>query len=82
MGYSPWGHKESDTTEQLTLGLLTCTQGVQEALHLAIQTGVSSAKGLCRLLSLAGHVQKGCTRHLNSRRLRWARCRDAALNTA
>ena len=22
MGYSPWGHKESDTTEQLTLTLL------------------------------------------------------------
>ena len=22
MGYSPWGHKESDTTEQLTLSLL------------------------------------------------------------
>ena len=22
-GYSPWGHKESDTTEQLTLSLLT-----------------------------------------------------------
>ena len=20
MGYSPWGHKDSDTTEQLTLG--------------------------------------------------------------
>ena len=22
MGYSPWGHKDSDTTEQLTLSLL------------------------------------------------------------
>ena len=22
MGYSPWGHKESDTNEQLTLSLL------------------------------------------------------------
>ena len=22
MGYSPWGHRESDTTEQLTLSLL------------------------------------------------------------
>ena len=29
VGYSPWGHKESDTTEQLTLEastLLTCNQ--------------------------------------------------------
>ena len=26
-GYSPWGHKESDTTEQLTLSLShTCVQ--------------------------------------------------------
>ena len=23
-GYNPWGHKESDTTEQLTLLLLLC----------------------------------------------------------
>ena len=23
MGYSPWGHKESDTTEQLILSLIT-----------------------------------------------------------
>ena len=23
MDYSPWGHKESDTTEQLTLSLFT-----------------------------------------------------------
>ena len=23
MGYSPWGHKELDTTEQLTLSLVT-----------------------------------------------------------
>ena len=27
MGYSPWGHKESDTTEQLTLSPSTCKQG-------------------------------------------------------
>ena len=27
MGYSPWGCKESDKTEQLTLSLLTQTTG-------------------------------------------------------
>ena len=27
VGYSPWVHKESDMTEQLTLWLLTCSQG-------------------------------------------------------
>ena len=27
VGYSPWGHKESDTTEQLTLSPSTCKQG-------------------------------------------------------
>ena len=26
VGYSPWGHKESDTTEQLTLSLFTFTE--------------------------------------------------------
>ena len=26
-GYSPWGHKESDTTKQLTLSLFTKLQG-------------------------------------------------------
>ena len=26
MGYSPWGRKESDTTEQLTLSLFTFPQ--------------------------------------------------------
>ena len=30
MGYRPWGHKESDMTEQLTLSssLLGCQEGV------------------------------------------------------
>ena len=37
VGYSPWGHKESDTTEQLTLEastLLTCNHflGLHEGL--------------------------------------------------
>ena len=27
-GYSPWGHKESDTTEQITLHFLMQRQGV------------------------------------------------------
>ena len=26
VGYSPWSHKESDTTEQLTLSLVTFTE--------------------------------------------------------
>ena len=29
VGYSLWGHKESDTTEQLTLSLLTEEEDVQ-----------------------------------------------------
>ena len=28
MGYSPWGHKESDTTEQLTYSSKVCIQQV------------------------------------------------------
>ena len=27
MGYSPWGHKEFDMTEQLTRSLLDCALG-------------------------------------------------------
>ena len=37
MGYSPWGHKESDTTEQLTLALsflkMLMTAGEMHALY-------------------------------------------------
>ena len=29
MGYSPWGHKESEMTERLTLSLQTEAQGVE-----------------------------------------------------
>ena len=35
MGYSPWGHKESDTTEQLTL-----SQSVIKRNKLLIQTTI------------------------------------------
>ena len=37
VGYSPWGHKESDTTEQLTLSLsflkMLMTAGEMHALY-------------------------------------------------
>ena len=32
-GYSPWGHRESDTTEQLTLSLTGLKPGTYEELH-------------------------------------------------
>ena len=40
MGYSPWSHKESDPTEQLTLSLFTMTYLLNKylsvlAMHLA-----------------------------------------------
>ena len=33
MGYSPWGHKESDTTELLTLSLFSCFTSVHSFSH-------------------------------------------------
>ena len=32
MGYSPWGHKESDTTERLSMHTRTHSEGVKEEL--------------------------------------------------
>ena len=30
VGYSPWGHKESDMTEQLALSLFKCSMDISE----------------------------------------------------
>ena len=50
VGYSPWGHKESNTTEQLNVQ--TQTQGTQcICTHIFIQTDLCSVKEhLCHLI--------------------------------
>ena len=32
MGYSPWGHKESDMTERISMHALTNNEGIKEEL--------------------------------------------------
>ena len=51
--YSPWGHKESDTTEQLTL---TYFRGmIIETLHLSIPVSLSKkVRVTCHLLQIHG----------------------------
>ena len=35
MGHSPWGHKESDTTEQLTFSIFSFFKTLYDNLHFA-----------------------------------------------
>ena len=59
------------------LSLVSLAHGVlrAEALHLALQAKVPSAKWLHLWVAC---VQKCCTRHFSSRRQWWAMCKDAA----
>ena len=66
MGYSPWDHKEPDTTEQLTLTMsfpafkiclhtTSCKESYNTALHPSLTRSLNPSHSLGKVGSSAGH---------------------------
>ena len=54
MGYSPWGHRESDMNEQLSMH--ACMREVEETMGCGFAEGFVQTCGACGELEQAGPV--------------------------
>ena len=64
MGYSPWGHKELDMTEQLTLSLFSLLLASHQCfplVHTGSQVTWSLSNGACRGQPLRDTEQSLCS---------------------
>ena len=59
-GYSPWGCKESDTTEQLTHTMSLQLRGLKDTQHILIQSPILAVDILCARhhMGYRGHMKK------------------------